>query len=78
MPRPKQILSIEQIEDFLTITETSESETIQAVRKFLQNDLTRRINAGNAKIPFVKDKQEANREYQRRWQQKQIQSDSKD
>jgi len=47
MPRKTQTLTVEQINEFLTLTDGESNETIRAVREFLKAELTRRTSAGN-------------------------------
>ncbi len=47
MPRKNQALTVEQINEFLSLTENELNETIRAVRDFLRSELVRRKAAGN-------------------------------
>jgi len=47
MSRKQQTLTIDQINEFLTLTDCEQNETILAVREFLKAELTRRTSAGN-------------------------------
>jgi hypothetical protein len=70
MPRQKQTLSIEQINEILN--DQASEETIFALKSFLKAELERRRYAGNTggRPQTVENKKEANREYQRRWRSK--------
>ncbi len=43
MTRKQQTLSIEQIEEFLTLTSGDQNQTVAAVRDFLKAELRRRV-----------------------------------
>ena len=72
MPRPNQIITVEQITEVLEKIESAEGEAFSALRKFLKAELKRRTFAGNTggRPVTVEDKKAANREYQRKWREK--------
>jgi cell division ATPase FtsA len=70
MPRKQQTLTIEQLNEI--IESRLSEETFHALQSWAKGELNRRRYAGNTggRPVTVEDKKAANREYQKRWRER--------